>query len=130
MRKDERDIFDIINIKKDKEGGVKRTERKKYRKKKAKSAWAHHISTQPLLYVIHDRSLAADTLKGSQTATRRQQCHNVKITATKNKINITHKRSSNEKKKKYGGGKLINKNACGTAHQELETEQFTACLVI
>lgn len=53
-------------------GGKQKTEIKI----KKNSGWAHHISTQPLLYVIHDRILTADTLHGSQTATERgQQCH-------------------------------------------------------
>lgn len=86
------DIFDI-NIKGTKGWG----KRRKRNKKKTKSGWAHHISTQPLLYVIHDRRLVTDTLKGSQTAARGQQCHNVKITPTKNTMNITSKWTSNAK---------------------------------
>lgn len=65
--------------------------------RKKKSGWAHHVSAQPLLYVIHDRRRAADTLKGSQTATGGQQCHKVKIKPTKNITNITFKWTPNAK---------------------------------
>lgn len=87
----------MILILKGKEGWGKKKRGKEVYEKKTKSGWAHHISTQPLLYVIHDRRLVADTLKGSQTAAGGQQCHNVKITPTKNIMNITFKWTSNAK---------------------------------
>lgn len=106
----ERDSFDIINIKGKR--GVREKEERKTCKKKTKSGWAHHISTEPLLYVIHDRRLGANTLKGSQTTAGGQQCHNVKITPTKNKMNITFKWTSNAKIMKYREEKWIEMNVC------------------
>lgn len=35
-----------------------------------KIIWAHHISTQPFLYVIHDRGLAFSTLGGNMKTAR------------------------------------------------------------
>lgn len=83
-----RNIFGVISVRRKKwGGGVFRLggKQKTEIKMKQNSGWAHHISTQPLLYVIHDRILTDDTLHGSQTATERgQQCHSIKIYPTKN----------------------------------------------
>lgn len=103
-----RDSFDI-NIKGKRRVGEKAGREKEVYEKKTKSGWAHHISTQPLLYVIHDRRLLADTLKGSQTAAGGQQCHNVKITPTKNIMNITF---LNGLQMQNNEGKLIEMNFC------------------
>lgn len=84
-------------------------ERKRGRKVKIKVKKSHHIGTEPLLYVIHDRGLRYRDLwskakpRGSTKATQQQHpdnknkdCHSPtksNITGTESKIKIKGKKT-------------------------------------